>query len=965
MSGGGALGVDLLGDITVTNNDDGSGRAAAKWSPVVPGENAFPLPADASHSSHERAMELAPGGVVDLLGDSPQPRASPAAPTVVAVGSPPVDLLGDEVVEAPSAAGQTPGENPPQEPAAASTSQEDDIPATPASPAEEPSGHTQGELSGLPSNQVQEQQQQLEPQEGTALSLTVDSLAVWQPELGSATEPGDAAATSQTADSESGRPEQQQPPAIEPPGNAAEELQWQEPGEPPATAAPPAAEPQARSATTAAESLDGGTAAADRASADGSGGGSQSLPSDSNPDGNSGDGGPSDDGSEAPSGQASDGDERFDSDREVVEEEDAFGDFADFTSASHFLPGGVGGGGIGLGFGQTQPPPSASAAAAARAAAASAGGPAGSSSPSAHRHAHLGPMARSMHGMLGAGGVGGGSQHHGTTASTASGAVSEHGSLGGEFSDFSHQSPPPSVAPSRGGGGRKSVASIASVGSRAGADDDLGDYGSVVGSSVWRAPSQMATSSYAAAAGADDDFGDFTSDITSTSDFAPSTQPPSAVAVSGPGSVHPDDDFGSFASHRSTADDDEDDFGNFNAAPAAAGAAGGAGPSGSGGAAAAAATAAAGGSGAAAAAGGSGGVASAVPGGAGAAAAGLSPRDAAAATAATAGVPHPYHSTQTVGPVVSPASASTSDAAAAGAAEVAPLQLPPAELRQAVARALQPLLPPGMPVGVGSAPQVLPDEQVVSAAWAQLRRHVQQGTLADAAGAGAGGGGIVAHNGVPLPPLPGSTAPQANGHGAAQDGSSGGGGGTGSFRSGYAPAVKFTRPLRWKGSDSERRLLAGLGLSELAAQARMMEAAAAAAAEGFLRQPGAGRGGRMDLAGTGAGGGGGGGGLRQMGAALASFGDAPRRMRADVSTMSAGLHRDTECDAGGPSGGSNGVAAGSGGSRSRGLEPNGEAGGPLQERVGGAGTNGGTPRAPGSANGFAESQQPPGGYAEK
>ncbi len=69
------------------------------------------------------------------------------------------------------------------------------------------------------------------------------------------------------------------------------------------------------------------------------------------------------------------------------------------------------------------------------------------------------------------------------------------------------------------------MASLASVGSRAGGDDDVADYGSVVGSSVWRgAPSHMATSSYAAAAGADDDFGDFTSDITSTSDFAPSTQ---------------------------------------------------------------------------------------------------------------------------------------------------------------------------------------------------------------------------------------------------------------------------------------------------------------------------------------------------------------------------------------------------------------------------------------------------------
>ncbi|EFJ50116.1 hypothetical protein VOLCADRAFT_89179 [Volvox carteri f. nagariensis] len=638
--------------------------------------------------------------------------------------------------------------------------------------------------------------------------------------------------------------------------------------------------------------------------------GPQSLPSEAAHARQSADCGPSDNVSEGPSSQGSECEERMvDSDREVVEEEDAFGDFADFTSASHFLPGGAG---TGLGAAALGGPPPAFAPAV-TAARAMGTGLSSVSSPSAHRHAHLGGLARPLHNMLGVGG--GAASHHGLAGGLASisGAVSELGSLAGEFSDFSHQSPPPSVAPSRGGGGRKSVASIASVGSRAGGDDDLGDYNSVVGSSVWRAPSQMATSSYAAAAGADDDFGDFTSDITSTSDFAPSTQPPSAVAVSGPGSVHPDDDFGSFASHRSTADDDEDDFGNFNAAPAAAAASAvagtGAGPSGSG------AAAAAGGGTA-----GYSGPAAAVTSGAGTAsggaAAAFSPRDLAAAATATSGA-HPYHSTQSVGPLPG-SSVSTTEAAAATDAGL--LQLPPSELRQAVARALQPLLPPATPV-VGM-PHI-PDEQTVSAAWAQLRRHMQ-GNATEPSGVN---GSIVAHNGVPLPSLGTAVPPTEAASG--QDGSAG--------RNGFVPAVKFTRTLRWKGSDSERRLLSGLGLSELAVQARMGDVAEGPRPAGRARlDPATGSGGAV-----------------RQGGPLASFGDAQRKMRMDPSSLSAGLYRDTECD-GAPLGSGN--AAGSGSSRSRGLDQNGEAYGYLPVHGGGP-PSGGTPRAASGANGSAGGQQ--------
>ncbi|KXZ47311.1 hypothetical protein GPECTOR_36g36 [Gonium pectorale] len=613
--------------------------------------------------------------------------------------------------------------------------------------------------------------------------------------------------------------------------------------------------------------------------------------------------------SNVPGSDGEAGDERpVDSDREVVEEEDAFGDFADFTSASRFMPGG----GLGAAGASSSvlPPPSASAAAAARA-----GGPgaSSSSSPSSHRHSHYssGFSSRPAFGALSAG-----APFHAAPASTT---ASEPGSFGGDFSDF-HASPPPSVAPSRAGGGRKSVASLASVGSRAGGDDDVGDYGSVVGSSVWRAPSQMATSSYAAAAGADDDFGDFTSDITSQSDFAPSTQPPSAVAVSGPGSVHPDDDFGSFASHRSNADDDDDDFGNFAAAPAAAGAgsgAAGAAAGGSGAGAAAGAGVAAGPSASgpqSPAAGPQGGNSGAM--GPGAFSSGAAQAATAAASAAQspgsslpsprdaaqgASTSHPYHSTQSVGPAAQPVG--SGDAAVAHASEASLLHLPPEELRSTVAKALQPLLPPGsalLPLP-GLVQAALPEEQV-AAAWAQLRRHVT-GTLVD--------GVVVANTGIPIPSLPGGPeAADAVGQG---DG-----------RAGYMPAFKFSRPLRWKGSESERRLLASLGLTELAAQARAAEAAEAPSRPVRSRseRPGS----------------------RPLGR-LASFGDAPRRPN-NEPVHAAALSMDGE--AGGDVASATGGSGDHLGSRTRGLESDAAAAGPLSESGAAAGAS---PRA---ANGSAK-----------
>ncbi|GIL75597.1 hypothetical protein Vretimale_15121 [Volvox reticuliferus] len=873
--------VDLLSHTALTLSGSVRTTAVATLSMTPSGQA---LTDYAACNSHEARKNLDPSGVIDLLGDSPLPHAASSV-TTIAVGSP-IDLLGDEIIEPPAVTGSTPNQLSPVDLVA--DSKHGATPGSAAASSQKPGGRNHDLPRGSRSSAVGSEQQ---PLKDTVLGLANDNgVQNQQPQQCLPSETRKSATNTGKMDQ---RQEQQELVGDSQVSEAHKAKITQDEQRSASTALTPsivtfkATQPEERPSSCSADgSLEGKIT--DRAS----GGGSQSLPSDADRDRQSGDGVPSGEASEAPSSQASDGDERIvDSDREVVEEEDAFGDFADFTSASHFLPGGAGVlGAVAFSGLQTQPPPSASVAAA-RAASV---GPSNISSPSSHRHAHLGGLGRQVHCMLGsASGVPG---HHATAAGAASvsGAVSEHGSLAGEFSDVSHQSPPPSVAPSRGGGGRKSVASIASVGSRAGGDDDLGDYNSVVGSSVWRAPSQMATSSYAAAAGADDDFGDFTSDITSTSDFAPSTQPPSAVAVSGPGSVHPDDDFGSFASHRSTADDDEDDFGNFNAAPAAMGpAAAAAGPSGSGGA--AAGGAAAGPAGSVTAAGGGG----PMP---GAAAATFSPRDAAAAAAGS----YPYHSTQSVGPLPGGSVAAPETGAMN---EMGLLQFPPAELLQAVARALQPLLPAGTPGA--NVPQI-PDDQVVSAAWAQLRRHVQ-GNLGDA-----GGANVATYNGVPFSSL-GTIALSSEADGMPDSGTG---------RNGGVAAVKFTRPLRWKGSDSERRLLAGLGLSEVATQARMAEAV-----EG-LRQTGRGRLESAILPG---------GGARQMGT-LASFGDVPRRARADVSTISGSSD---------PSG-----------SRSRGLEQNGETHGSPSEH-GGAPAPGTTPRASGSANGFGEGQQPHGVPAEK
>ncbi|GLI61864.1 hypothetical protein VaNZ11_004372 [Volvox africanus] len=878
--------VDLLSDTALTVNGSVRNAALATLSMTPSGQALIGYATNNSYGARG-------SGGIDLLGDSPLPHASSSV-TTIAVCSP-IDLLGDEIIEPPAVTRSTPKHSSPVGLAAAD-SKHGPAPGAAAASSQKPGSLEHGLPRGSLSSAVGSEQQLLKYNVGLA------NVHVVQHQQEQQRLPTEARTNTRTEDQGQEQQElvedSQASEALKAKITKAEQRSASAAFIPPMVTFKATQSEERPSSCTADGSLE------DKVTDRASGCGSQSLPSDADRDRQSGDGAPSGEASEASSSQGSEGDERIvDSDREVVEEEDAFGDFADFTSASHFLPGGAGAlGAVAYSALQTQPPPSASVAAV-RAAGV---GPSSTSSPSSHRHAHLGGLGRQVHSMLG--GASGAPGHHAVAAGAASvsGAVSEHGSLAGEFSDISHQSPPASVAPSRGGGGRKSVASIASVGSRAGGDDDLGDYNSVVGSSVWRAPSQMATSSYAAAAGADDDFGDFTSDITSTSDFAPSTQPPSAVAVSGPGSVHPDDDFGSFASHRSTADDDEDDFGNFNAAPAAVGpAAVVSGPSGSGGA--VAGGAAAGGAGMVATTGGS----AVMP---GAAAATFSPRDTAA---------HPYHSTQSVGPLPGGNLA----APEAGIAnETGLLQLPSAELLQAVARALQPLLPAGTP---GTSVPQMPDDQVVSAAWAQLRRHVQ-GNLGEA-----GSASIATHNGVLFSPL-GSIALSSEVDGMPDSGAG---------RSGGAATVKFTRPLRWKGSESERRLLAGLGLTEVATQARVAEAM-----EG-LRSTGRGR--LESAIGPG-------GGARQMGP-LASFGDMPRRARANVSNISgcsAGLYRDAECD-GAPL-----SSSGASGSRSRGFEQNGETHGSPSEHGGGP-ASGTAPRASGNANGFAGGQQAHGFPAEK
>ena len=59
--------------------------------------------------------------------------------------------------------------------------------------------------------------------------------------------------------------------------------------------------------------------------------------------------------------------------------------------------------------------------------------------------------------------------------------------------------------------------------------------------------------------------------------------------------------------------------------------------------------------------------------------------------------------------------------------------------------------------------------------------------------------------------------------------------------------------LLWRGTDSERRLLSSLGLSEIADQARLLEAAEEAAAGGGHRRVGGPRGGRISGANAGSG----------------------------------------------------------------------------------------------------------------
>ena len=89
------------------------------------------------------------------------------------------------------------------------------------------------------------------------------------------------------------------------------------------------------------------------------------------------------------------------------------------------------------------------------------------------------------------------------------------------------------------------------------------------------------------------------------------------------------------------------------------------------------------------------------------------------------------------------------------------------------------------------------------------------------------------------------------------------------------------RPLCWKGSASERRLLRDLGLSEAAAQAALVQAAAEATGPAAGHSHGHGH--HLHGAERGRGGGSGGGG-RQLGM-LASFGETPRggRPRAEAN----------------------------------------------------------------------------------
>ena len=245
-------------------------------------------------------------------------------------------------------------------------------------------------------------------------------------------------------------------------------------------------------------------------------------------------------------------------------------------------------------------------------------------------------------------------------------------------------------------------------------------------------------------------------------------QPPSAVAVSGPGSVHPDDDFGSFASHRSTADDDEDDFGNFNAAPSAAGGAGpsgsgGAGPSGSGGAFGGGAAGGVGPSGS----GGAGPSGSGSGAGAGSSWAGGFAGAAANATAAAgaAGVAGSSSASglSSAGPSGGAAGASAAatsssvPASEQASAEVSLLSLPAGELKAAVVRALQPLLLGGL-AGDALVPQP-PSAQQLAVAWAQLHggqtaRDTDPCRDGDDADAADVGDAAAAMSGIPMPPLP-------------------------------------------------------------------------------------------------------------------------------------------------------------------------------------------------------------------
>jgi hypothetical protein len=150
-------------------------------------------------------------------------------------------------------------------------------------------------------------------------------------------------------------------------------------------------------------------------------------------------------------------------------QEDRFGDFADFTSASRFLPGG---GGQGMGHGPpstssvtsastsaSAPPPSASARAAAALGASAAASLLAAGLPTLSLHRPAYPVMGLPPPRSGGGAAAGG-------AAGAARQLSDQGSLLGEFSDPGQPSPAPSVAPSRTGDSPAAARSMKRSGGR-------------------------------------------------------------------------------------------------------------------------------------------------------------------------------------------------------------------------------------------------------------------------------------------------------------------------------------------------------------------------------------------------------------------------------------------------------------------------------------------------------------------